>query len=243
MKILILAIILNSFLFSIEDVQEIDFDNLYTIKKENKPVVKKKKEKVNIDKKSIFLTYTKNKKEAMNLLAQYKYYDLYIENIKQSNLLNANCCAIYIINIKSSDLKYLLKKVKSRFPNARKIDSLGVKYYNENASYSKYITKRKQKDIIDINKRAITITLASTFKKAQYVAKQLKKHNIYIYQTQTTKTFYYVVYAVNILKGDLKFTLKDIRKKYHDAYVTTNKRVRKLASNNFKENTLINTNY
>jgi|GEM_PF-2962118 len=243
MKIIILAIIINSFLFSIEDTKEIDFDSLYTIKKENTPVVKKKKEKVNIGKKSIFLTYTKNKKEAMNLLTKYKYYDLYIENIKQNNLLNTNCCAIYIINIKSSDLKYILKKVKSRFPNARKIDSLGIKYYNENASYSKYINKRKQKDIIDINKRAVTVTLASTFKKAQYVAKQLKKHNIYIYQTQTTKTFYYVVYAVNILKGDLKFTLKDIRKKYNDAYITTKKRVKKLASNNFKENTLINTNY
>lgn len=220
--------------------KKVNLKSLYTVKKEDKAKVNYFKTKIDTTKKAIFLTYPKNKKAAVKLLKKYKHYDLYIENVKGDNILSDKCCSIYIINIKPDDINYLLKKVKKDFPLAKEELSIKVKYLKENAQYSKYITKIGQKNTIDTTKKAITISLAATFNKAKNVAKKLKYQNIYIYQTQTTKTLYYVVYAVNIEKSELKSTLKEIRRVYKDAYISSNKRIKKLASNNFKENTLIN---
>lgn len=92
---------------------------------------------------------------------------------------------------------------------------------------------------IDINKKAITISLSSTLPLSQIVANNFNEHDIYIYKTTTTKNSYYVIYAVNIKKERQKTVLKSIQKKYKDAYISSDTRIKKLASINFDKNIFI----
>ena len=92
---------------------------------------------------------------------------------------------------------------------------------------------------IDINKKAITIGLSSSLSKAKQIAKYLSSYDIYIYKTTTTKRPYFIMYAVNIKKENQQKVLNMIHMKYKDAYISSDSRVKKLATNNFKENTFI----
>ena len=149
---------------------------------------------------------------------------------------------MYIINIKPSDIVYLLNKVREKFPEAKEETSLTIKYLKENNQYSKYMEKVEKDGFIDINKKAITIALANSEKRARRIAKRLNKYDIYIYKTQETKKSYYAIYAVNINKKDLKSSLKYIKRYYKDAYISSNARVKKLATHNFDENIFIKQN-
>ncbi|MCK5111844.1 MAG: hypothetical protein KAQ94_10020 [Arcobacteraceae bacterium] len=92
---------------------------------------------------------------------------------------------------------------------------------------------------IDTSKKAITVTNATTLSKALDIAKKLTKYDIYIYKTTTTKVSYFIVYAVNINKNIKKLNLKNIKKYFRDAYLSSDKRVETLASNNFNKNIFI----
>ncbi len=92
---------------------------------------------------------------------------------------------------------------------------------------------------IDTSQKAITVTNAINLQKAQTLAIKLSKYDIYIYKTTTTKTPYFIVYAVNIQKKYLIQTLKDIRLHFTSAYLSSNKRIKTLSSNNFNQNIFI----
>ncbi len=92
---------------------------------------------------------------------------------------------------------------------------------------------------IDTSKKAITITNAISLKKAQIAALKLSKYDIYIYKTISTKKSYFILYAVNIPKIDLQNTLRDIHINFNSAYLSSNKRIKILASNNFNKNIFI----
>ncbi len=92
---------------------------------------------------------------------------------------------------------------------------------------------------IDINKKAITVTLSSTLSQSMQIASDLDKYDVYIYKPSTTKTLYYVIYAVNIEKKDQKKSLNNIKQLFNDSYLSSDSRVNKLATNNFKKNIFI----
>ena len=87
---------------------------------------------------------------------------------------------------------------------------------------------------IDIDKSAITIVMSKTLKQSKDIANQLPDNDIYIYKTTTTKKPYYILYAVNIEKNNIKIILNKIKELYRDAYITSKNRIKKLKSNNFK---------
>ena len=93
--------------------------------------------------------------------------------------------------------------------------------------------------IIDINKKTITISLATNLKKAHIIASKLHKYDVYIYKTQTTKVPYFVIYVVNINKKELKKISKDIKKIFKSSYIASDKRTKTLATNNFDKNIFI----
>jgi len=92
---------------------------------------------------------------------------------------------------------------------------------------------------IDIDKKAITIGLSSTLLKSQNIVNNLNKYDLYIYKTTSTKKPYYIIYTVNIKKENQKIVLKSIQKKYKDAYISSDSRVKKLATVNFDNNIFI----
>jgi len=92
---------------------------------------------------------------------------------------------------------------------------------------------------IDTSKKAITIANATILKKAKFIAHKLSSYDIYIYKTTTTKTPYFILYAVNLEKNNLKNNLKDIRTYYKGAYRSSHKRIKTLSSHNFDKNILI----
>lgn len=92
---------------------------------------------------------------------------------------------------------------------------------------------------IDIDKKAITIGLSSTLIQAQSIVNNLNKYDLYIYKTTSTKKSYYVIYAVNIQKENQKTVLKSIQKKFKDAYISSDSRVKKLSTINFNKNIFI----
>lgn len=94
---------------------------------------------------------------------------------------------------------------------------------------------------IDIDKKAITISLSYTLSQSQIIADDLNKYDIYIYKTTSTSKYYYVIYAVNIKKENQKTVLKSIQNKYQDAYISSDSRVKKLASIDFDKNIFIET--
>jgi len=92
---------------------------------------------------------------------------------------------------------------------------------------------------INIDKKAITISLSSTLSQSKNVAKELSKYDIYIYRTTKTKEKYYVIYAVNIEKENQNKALKFIKKRYKNAYITSDTRLKKLHSTNVQKNIFI----
>jgi len=92
---------------------------------------------------------------------------------------------------------------------------------------------------IDIDKKAITIGFASTLIQAQNIVNNLNEYDLYLYKTTSTKKLYYVMYAVNIKKENQKIVLKSIQKKYKDVYISSDSRVKKLATVNFDNNIFI----
>jgi len=92
---------------------------------------------------------------------------------------------------------------------------------------------------IDTDKKAITVANVSTLKKAHLVAKKLSQYDIYIYKTKTNN---YVIYAVNIRKSHLSSSLKNIQKSFDDAYISSDSRIKTLASNNFNNNIFVKSN-
>ena len=89
------------------------------------------------------------------------------------------------------------------------------------------------------SKKAITITNSLTLKQAQDIAKSLPSFNIYIYKTTTTKVPYFVLYAVNIEKSKMYQSLKIIKRKFKDAYPSSDKRIKSLSLNNSSNNLFV----
>ena len=96
---------------------------------------------------------------------------------------------------------------------------------------------------INISKKAITVTNATTLSKALNIAKRLSKYDIYIYKTEQTKVSYFIIYAININKDTKYLKLKDIKKDFHDAYLSSDKRIKTLSSHNFEKNIFIKNKY
>ncbi|MCK5110990.1 MAG: hypothetical protein KAQ94_05665 [Arcobacteraceae bacterium] len=94
-------------------------------------------------------------------------------------------------------------------------------------------------NFIDINKKAVTIVSALSLRKAKELAGTLSRYDIYIYKTTTTRVPYFILYAVNIEKDTRDADIEDIRKKFEDAYFSSNTRIKSLASNNFDKNIFI----
>ncbi len=95
---------------------------------------------------------------------------------------------------------------------------------------------------INTNKKAITIANVSSMSRAKNIANKLSKYDIYIYKTTSTKTPSYITYAVNIDKNKLSSSVLDIKKSYKDAYLSSDSRIKTLATNNFTKNIFISNN-
>ena len=94
---------------------------------------------------------------------------------------------------------------------------------------------------IDTDKRAVTVANVSTLSKANDVAKNLSKYDVYIYKTTQTAIPNFLVYAVNIPKVKVSSTLNNIKNSYKDAYASSKVRINTLASNNFEQNIFISS--
>ena len=201
------------------------FKSLYTIKETTKYNQKDSKPNIKTDKKAIFLTNIKNNKNAQKIIKRFKNNDLYLESIKGTKLLNNYYYSLYIVNLDLGEMNYLLKALKKEFPSIKEESSLNVKYFKEHTQYSKYIKKVKQNNSVDSTKKVIAIAYTKSFKSIKRITEKFKSYNIFIYKTQQNN---YIIYAVNIEKHKLKSTLKDIRKIYRDAYVASNKMVKRI---------------
>jgi len=206
------------------------FKSLYTIQKTTKYNQKDSKPNILTDKKAIFLTNIKNNKNAQKIIKRFKNHDLYLESIKGTKLLNNYNYSLHIVNLDSEEMNYLLEDLKNEFPNIKEESSLNIKYLKEHTRYSKYIKKVKQNNTIDSTKRVIAIAYTKSFKSVKRITKKFKYNDIFVYKTQKNN---YIIYAVNIEKNRLKSTLKDIRKIYKDAYVASNKMVKRISVQSF----------
>lgn len=92
---------------------------------------------------------------------------------------------------------------------------------------------------INIENKAITISLSSTLSQSKEIANHLRKYDIYIYKTTSTKKSYYVIYAVNIKKENLDNAFKSIKKIHKDAYFTSDEQIKQLSLVNFSKSMFI----
>ncbi len=121
----------------VESKPEVVFEQIKEIK-----IVKKEKnisEFIDNDKKSLFIGFTKNKKELLKFLKRYKFHDIFIENINEKGSDYHHCCAIYIVNIKDDNFDFLVKYMKKYYPltKAQATQELINTQY-----YSKYIARK-----------------------------------------------------------------------------------------------------
>lgn len=202
------------------------FKSLYTIQETSKHNKKNSKPNIKTDKKALFLTNIKNNKNANKLIKRFKNNDLYLESIKGTKLLNNYYYSLYIINLDQDEINYLLETLKKEFPSIKEESSLNIKYFKEHSRYSKYIKKVKQNTTIDPTKKAITIAFTKSFKSVKRITKRFKSYKIFVYKT---KQKHYIMYAVNIEKYKLKSTLKEIKKIYKDAYIASDKMVKRIS--------------
>ena len=96
---------------------------------------------------------------------------------------------------------------------------------------------------IDTSKKAITVANVGSLSKAKKIANKLSNHDVYIYRSEESLVPYFMVYAVNIKYENRSKHLKKIREKFNSAYISSNKRINRLASHNFEENIFLKSTY
>jgi len=93
---------------------------------------------IDINKKSVFIKYTKDKQELYKLIKTLHTYDLFIQNIKQKSLIHyERCCSVYIVNLSQSELLKLLSS--KEFKDIKEIQSQKLRYISTQHDKSKYL--------------------------------------------------------------------------------------------------------
>ncbi|MEA3383752.1 MAG: outer membrane beta-barrel protein [Campylobacterota bacterium] len=87
---------------------------------------------------------------------------------------------------------------------------------------------------ININKKGVVLATFKNLGNAKEVSDKFYKYDTFIKETTTTKVPYYVVFAVNIDKKNLKTTLKKIKKRSKSAYITSDSRINQLSKTPIK---------
>lgn len=95
------------------------------------------------------------------------------------------------------------------------------------------------KNYIDKTKKIITIASFLNLKNAKNGVKRFQEYDMYIYKTINTRISYFVVYAVNIDKENRSTALKKIKRRFRDAYASSNVRIKTLASSDITNNIFI----
>jgi tetratricopeptide (TPR) repeat protein len=83
---------------------------------------------------------------------------------------------------------------------------------------------------IDVSKKGIVLGSFLSYERALNHIQKFSDFEIYIKRTTTTKKPYYVPFALNIEKSDLRDKLKEIKAKMPTAYITSSKRIKELAT-------------
>jgi len=89
--------------------------------------------------------------------------------------------------------------------------------------------------VIDTHDKAIRLIICSSKDVALKTVAKIKAYDTYIYQTTTTKTPYYIIYAVNIPKSKMESSLKNFKKNFHGAFAISDSRISYLSSKHFNQ--------
>lgn len=136
-----------------EDIKQlalVNFDNYIFIKSTVKRFYKTNKHfvdtNINLNKKSLFMTNVKNKKELFFVLKKYQEYDLFVEKLKINDLNDyENCCSIYIVNIPVENFNSVFSTIRSIYRDTKEIQSTLLKYTHERDELNKFIKRRAVK--------------------------------------------------------------------------------------------------
>ncbi len=224
------------------------------------------------NKKTLLFSHKKNIDKTKKLVKKYQNNDTYERNTTKQQIKNTKIITenkkdkkpisymskiddfakktsktiVYFINATKFYLS--INNIKKSIFDTQVYPQTNIK--DNNTSQIQKIVKKEKKSLkiftlntIDTSKKAVTITNATTIKKAKKIAKKIDKLDIYIYKTTTTKIPIFVVYAVNIPKEELQLSIKNIRKLFNDAYASSDKRIKTLSSNNFNKNILIKSKF
>lgn len=134
----------------VQKLNSIDFDkNIFIKSSKNIPRIKKPfnyKNKrsidtnINLNKRSLFITYVKTKKELFLILKKYKKYNLFIDILKNRSLLHYDrYSAIYIVNINTNEFDNLLKTIQSSYSQSKEEQTTLLKYKHERYQFNKFI--------------------------------------------------------------------------------------------------------
>ncbi len=188
---------------------------------------------IDINKKAIYLGVVKNATKAKLLSRQYKDNFIYFFKIVQNN---EPCFEAYLVNIKKTNFKTLLKRAKQDNSESKELSGVKLKYF---AKLNSKNSKKSKNKLINKNKKAIFLSCKATLDEAKILANKYRKFDIYIYSTIKNDEDCYAVYIVNIENKKFKSLLSSAVKIFQKAKEISKAKIKYFSKDRSPKNKLI----